>query len=1091
MLKSKMFFLGIMLFQLLITYNIYADDIEIFGGAEISVPPNILIILDNSGSMNDTVEVIVDPYDPETDYSGGKSRSKVYYKKSWWWSWYEFENIGADEEADSGEIKCESARNALNESGNWSGSINDYGSHTCPGRYYLLRTGNYFNYLETIGSTSRKKILIAQDVLNELLDDERYASIRFGLMVFNYHDGSEYYQGGHVVATLGTPRATIKTRIQDVVDNMRSNQYTPLAETLAEAGLFFARKQSWCNPSTSSPYDYNTHDLNSDGKVDFDDWPVKYRCQKNYIIVMTDGASTKDCGTVLTRDDYMLGHPIKDYDNDGHEPGYSHARSYSYNGSDYLDDVAGFLYDYDLLTSVADTSGVSFDNPDFNMQNIVTYTIGFDIDDELLSEAAANGRGRYFTTKATGGAGLGLTEIFGAIIGEILETSSEFVAPVVPVNRINRTYADKALYLGLFSPSSSGLWKGNLKKFGLESAKDDNGDYYLMVLDKDGNDATDVNGNIKNDAISCWNAGAGLAKEGLIVDKGGVGLKLMNATRSFLTYKAEEGMLTFNKDNLTASDLALSTDAERDDLVDFVTASGIYAPDSGDDKQRQWIMGDIMHSKPAISYDLENDKNIIYVGANDGFLHCFVDSDKGTSDNLSDDEISEQWAFIPWELVPNLQYLPSKDATTEITGDSNHDWFVDGSPVVFENSGSSYVMFGLRRGGSGYYCLNVDNYSAPVYQWGVSNSIGSETLGQSWSEPNVCTIKGIGGTSEIKAIFLTGGYDTNQDNDDPGAGDTKGRAVFAINAGSGAVTSNMKFYYGDNGFGTGYMDYCIVDLVSYDDDEDGCDDVVYAGDLGGNLFVFNDKDNNGSWVARRLFDAENDGGTDKLRKLPNSPGITQETWGDYVFIGSGDREHPLETETCNRFFAIKNTWPQTGDYSNDNPLKASDLTDVTDDYLQGSSVVSAYTRGQYETHLSSILENGWYIDMIEINGSEIGEKVVSTPIIYNGIVFFTTFIPSYQSTSDPCASAAGFGTARLWAVDYKTGNAVFEHFDGDPSKLTREDRYVGIGGGIPSDPVIIVTAEGTFIGVGTQGSPQFVDSGDTKKIHRYFWMKQF
>ncbi|MBN2297687.1 MAG: GyrI-like domain-containing protein, partial [Deltaproteobacteria bacterium] len=546
---------------MIISQGLSADDTEIFGGAQISIPPNVLLIMDNSGSMDEYVDVIVDAYDPSTTYSGSYDISKVYYKWTWWWfsGWSDFEDIGSDGVVDASEIECEGARNELNTAGNWSGYIRDYGSHTCGGGYFLLRTGNYMNYRETTGATSRKKIDIAKDVLTELVDNTQYSSVRFGLMIFNSSEG------GRIISPVGSSRASIKSEISSVT----ASSWTPLAETLAEAGLYFARQPSWCNPTSSSvKINYNTYDLNSDGSVNFDDWPVLYRCQKNYVILMTDGASTEDRGSVLTRSEYMLGDPIRDYDGDDHEPGYSDAISYSSNGSDYLDDVAGFLYDKDLLpASVYDSSGISFDNPDFNKQNIVTYTIGFAINHDLLQDAAANGGGKYFTTEATGGEGLSLEEIFSAIMGEILETNAEFVAPVVPVNRVNRTYADNAMYLGLFSPDSSGLWKGNLKKFGLKAAQDGQGGYYLMILDRYGNDATDGYGNIRENALSCWNPLVALANEGLSVNKGGAGETIKTATRSFKTYKTGTGMIAFNSTNITAADLDLSTDAQRDDLI--------------------------------------------------------------------------------------------------------------------------------------------------------------------------------------------------------------------------------------------------------------------------------------------------------------------------------------------------------------------------------------------------------------------------------------------------------------------------------------------------------------------------------------------
>ena len=104
---------------------------------------------------------------------------------------------------------------------------------------------------------------------------------------------------------------------------------------------------------------------------------------------------------------------------------------------------------------------------------------------------------------------------------------------------------------------------------------------------------------------------------------------------------------------------------QRDDLINFATASGIYAPTASGSgaNPRQWVLGDIVHSQPAILYDRPNNRNVIFVGANDGFLHCFIDSDQGTSDSLADDTVTEAWAFIPWDLLPNLKYLPSDNSS--------------------------------------------------------------------------------------------------------------------------------------------------------------------------------------------------------------------------------------------------------------------------------------------------------------------------------------------------------------------------------------------------------------------------------------------
>ncbi|HQG31993.1 MAG TPA: hypothetical protein PLA83_08695 [Deltaproteobacteria bacterium] len=67
---------------------VFADDTDIFPAASSSVPPNVLIIFDNSGTMNDPVQQI--EYDPDYPYGEhinhpGKAYTKdrvYYYYKS-------------------------------------------------------------------------------------------------------------------------------------------------------------------------------------------------------------------------------------------------------------------------------------------------------------------------------------------------------------------------------------------------------------------------------------------------------------------------------------------------------------------------------------------------------------------------------------------------------------------------------------------------------------------------------------------------------------------------------------------------------------------------------------------------------------------------------------------------------------------------------------------------------------------------------------------------------------------------------------------------------------------------------------------------
>ena len=61
-----------------------------------------------------------------------------------------------------------------------------------------------------------------------------------------------------------------------------AHTWTPLAETMADVWYYY-------KGGNSDNYWPNTGD-----KAVPDDCPIKYTCQKNYVILMTDGESTQD-----------------------------------------------------------------------------------------------------------------------------------------------------------------------------------------------------------------------------------------------------------------------------------------------------------------------------------------------------------------------------------------------------------------------------------------------------------------------------------------------------------------------------------------------------------------------------------------------------------------------------------------------------------------------------------------------------------------------------------------------------------------------------------------------------------------------------
>jgi type IV pilus assembly protein PilY1 len=132
-------------------------------------------------------------------------------------------------------------------------------------------------------------------------------------------------------------------------------------------------------------------------------------------------------------------------------------------------------------------------------------------------------------------------------------------------------------------------------------------------------------------------------------------------------------------------------------------------------------------------------------------------------------------------------------------------------------------------------------------------------------------------------------------------------------------------------------------------------------------------------------------------------------------------------------------------------LSEADLVDVTDlsaspPDLSGSDDVDGNGREDL----------GWYIRLVDSGGNPEGEKVLSKGIVYFKTLYITTFIPS----EDPCVPG---GDAKLYAVNHMTGEAVIPFNGSDP------DRSTLIGGGIPSNPVPVITSTGQklFVSVGS------------------------
>jgi type IV pilus assembly protein PilY1 len=963
-------------------------------------------MFDNSGSMNQEIQTAL--YDPTISYPIHRDidpGAVFYLTRSR--RWQIFKGSTAD-------ISCESARVALETSGFYNGRIRWNGS--CGGRVTrYLRTGNYRNYLLEVGGEGpRPKLEIAKEITKDFVMTTH--GVRLGVMVFN-HD-----EGGRIQHPVQEMSETSRRALCDSIDAIEADTWTPLAESLYEAGLYFKGEPSYFNGKGSHTS------------------PIQHWCQNNYVIIVTDGEPTKDRNPILQ----TIG-SSGDTDGDGHEPGGADEIKYDSEGSDYLDDVCEYLYDTDLRADLSEK------------QNIITYTIGFSISTQLLEDAAENGGGRYYDCYNA----RELSEVFQEIFQRILEDSSSYTAPVVPISQMQKTTSDSKIYLALFEPSENAFWAGNIKKFGLVMEDQLALDLQVGdVVDVNGNAATDATGYILDTAVSRWGAGE---PDGGYVQAGGVGQVLLTRTtpRSLHTYLGHTTVLAdpsnaFVLDNSSITPERLGFDegetSARDRLIRFIHGHDAYDEDgdSDTDEKRRWILGAFLHSRPEIVH-YDDATTVIFAGANDGMLHAFDDA---TGEEL--------WAFIPPDLLGKLKSL--RGTTLE--------YYVDGSPraVVMdldldgsiepEEGDQVILVFGERRGGNHYYALDVSDPTSPLLLWDISpaahhdddddddDGMGSEfaEMGQSWCTP----VFGRIAYGNRLVAFLSGGYDTNQDDDPVLVNDTMGRGLYIVELATGDLLWKYTYHEDPD------MLWSIPsDVAALDTTDNGFIDRLYVGDTGGRLWRYDiGARNPEQWTARLLFDAnlQDDG----RQKIFYPPDVTLEENYAFLFFGTGDRAHPKNETVLNRVYAIK-------DLDSGAVISEDSLVDVTNDLLQDPDTdddVKALIREDLNSG------NGWFIRLEE----RVGEKVLAPPMVFFGVAYFTTFSPTQGSADDPCYVGEGHG--QLYALDYKTGEAVINlDTENDPVggiTLGRSDRSLDIGSGIPSRLVVAILGGrvSAYVGIG-------------------------
>ena len=1037
-----------------------ADDTEIYGSTAIDeanrVDSNVLFIMDTSGSMGADVDITLNPYEPSTVYTGSYYAADVYNSLN------DDRSDGHNASAltSSRSDECEDVVTTLASTGKSLGTFKQYrrggwnnlsdgndGDIRCDqGSSGWLYTGNYMNWYHNTDNVSQStRLQVVKDVLTELTHSLK--NINLGLMRFDQSSN-----GGMIdvpVSSITTSGALIRSKLNDYY----AQGGTPLEETMYEAARYY-RGENWEFGDTSSPNPSVT--ASRIGASAQYDSPIDAACQKNHIILLTDGEPTNDTDANSKIRSWITGRTLP--------AGLS--TSCSGNG-ECMDELAYWMRNTDHSDS------------EVGNQDITTYTIGgFDFDDDdpavaLLKRTAAWGGGKYFKADDTAG----LTTALDSIFLDILSTDSTFTAPAVSVNAFNASEHRDDLFYALFRPDDNIKWGGNLKKYKLTGEG-------LVVGQNTSIPAISTTSGFFNESIyDFWNTTGypSGTPDGKDVTLGGFANTLTNPSlRKIYSEDSANSLISMvNVATAETLNMTANTAAEVLNVKNWVLGYDVDNEDGDSTTIGRRSIGDPLHSEPVIvtygGTDAAPDSTI-YFGTNEGFIHA-----------LSTETGQEQFAFLPKELhgIQNTYYQNTAAAADKPYGMDGKitTWFKDvNDNHVLLNGGNVeagehvYLYAGMRRGGDNYYALDVSNRNSPRMLFKIEGGTsGFEKLGQTWSGMTVAKVKF--NNAERFVLFFTGGYDTNQDSNTLSEVDSIGNAIYMVDAQTGALLWTASNTGEDLNIST-MVNSMPASVAAIDITGDGFINYLFATDTGGRVFRIDLNPNNsgaGDFAQGGMIASIAGTTAETNRRFYNKPNVAlvkDKQYGDYltIAVGSGHRAHPISTTAVkNRFYVIKdfNPYRAPATYiskTEENEGKISLSNGESPDIKKLYNATSLMTDGvsALTDDMKKIMSagGGFYVTL----GA--AEKVLAESTTFSGSIIFTTFSPSGRPAGNACGPDTG--ASRIYAISQITALATID-LDGDGDLDDSDSSTVLAHSGIAPRPVVIYRkGGGKSIAIGTE-----------------------
>lgn len=843
---------------------------------------------------------------------------------------------------------------------------------------------NWFSYY-------RNRDLTAKNAATSAIAD--VTGIRVGYATINNNTGARFRVASMNADSTGGNKKNLFNKIYGAGPG--SGVGTPLRTALHQTGLYYECKSG--------------NIMNASGTT----CPILPKaqggmCQKNYTILMSDG---------FWSDSSDPGISAANADGDGNS---------SWDGSPYGDshkytlaDVAMHYYERDLSTTLSnDVPSASGAKDNAPHQHMTTFTVAFGVSGTLdpetddptaagfswpdpdsgeaekiddLWHAAYNGRGEFFNARHPGDLKAGLTAAFASVArGKSSSASVAF--------NTTRLDTDSMLYQASFNPSDN--WAGALVATALA-----------------------IDGQLES---TVWNAAARLDER-------------HPSQRLILTHDGSKGIPFRTLSDLSAAqqqDLNTDADGNIDSLgqarLDYLRGdrSNEGPGTTYEFRERSTALGDIVYSNPVFvgrpqsgyeddpsfgateySHFLSSNidrPSVIYVGANDGMLHGFWAND-GTGYSAGDEAIA---------YMPNLLFSGAKGEGLHYLTEPGyeHRYYVDLSPTIADAyvSGAwrTILIGGFRAGGRGLFALDVtqpQNFNESAADDIVLWEFTHTDMGHSFSKPTIALLE-----NDKWAAIFGNGYN------DSGSGEAQLFILYLEQGMDGSWTAG-DYEVITTGVGSTANRNGLSTPALADTNGDGKADRVYAGDLFGNLWVFDLTGSNTSkWaIAYKsgstptpLFMATAGGVAQPITSKPimaRNPAVTTASnnqpnilvyFGTGQYMVSGDKSS-VATQT---FYGV---WD-----------KGTGKLDRTKLVQQTQTGISGGIRTTSDNAVNFSNQFGWYLDL-----PAVGERVVVDPKIRGAYVFFNTLIPDAGSCN---SKGRGFLNALKLASGGSPDSPVFD-----------------------------------------------------------------